>query len=95
MLAARLPVEYFFCAVEEERPLLRGNHLDLHAVLGGNLRESFVGAESLTIDDGVGHDDHGASIAGEQAAHFTQRGAHLFCPEVARFVEAKATVTTT
>jgi hypothetical protein len=65
VLAPRLSVEDFFCSVKEERPLLRGDHLDLHAVLGRNLGEGLVGAEGLTIHHGVRHDDDGASVAGQ------------------------------
>lgn len=92
MFTPGLLVEHFFCAVEEERPLLRGDHLDLHAMLRRNLGEGLIGAEGLTIHHRVGHDDDGTSVAGQETAHLAQRSAHFFGPEVAGFVEAQPAV---
>lgn len=88
MLAPRRFVERCFGPVEEDGPLLRGDHLHLEATRARNRSKRLVGPEGLPIDDRIGHDDDAAPVVGEQAPHLAQARAHLFSPELDRLVEA-------
>jgi hypothetical protein len=94
VLTARGLVEDFLGAIEKERALLRRDDLDLEAIRLRNAREGFIRSERSSVHDGVGHDDDGAAVTGEQPAHLAQSIAHFLRPQVARLVEAQAAVAT-